>query len=155
VSKYFFGILLAIGCIINPVQIFSQADDIDCSEEIIISFFPQPFVEKTFDKFDVSDKNREEIYNELAKQDEKVIETVEAKGAKMDPNPLHDPRYRQEAVKLFRQTLLDLFSQVLTRNGITDPEQIQAMLDDIQQQKLERFRHCIERYRDQESPDQE
>ena len=67
----------------------------------------------------------------------------------MNPNPLKDPAQRQAAVKLFKETLFEIFSEVLTQHGVKDPKQIQAMLDDVQQQKAKRFAQCMEQQKNQ------
>jgi hypothetical protein len=41
--------------------------------------------------------------------------------------------------------LLQVFSEALQANGITDTKQVQAMLDDIQQQKARNFAQCMEK----------
>jgi hypothetical protein len=70
---------------------------------------------------------------------------VEEKASKMDPNPLKDPSQRQAAVKLFRDTLFEVFSGVLNEHGVTDEQKVRAMLDDIQHQKAVRFAQCMEK----------
>ena len=63
----------------------------------------------------------------------------------MNPNPLKDAQQRQAAVKLFRETLIDLFSSTMKANGISNDQQIQEMLNDIQQQKAKRFAMCMQK----------
>ena len=70
---------------------------------------------------------------------------MEDKAAKMNPNPLKDSQQRQVAVKLFRDTLLEVFSNALTENGFKDKSQFQPMLDDIQQQKAKKFAICMDK----------
>lgn len=117
----------------------------ECSKELLLAYFPEPFVKETLKKFNVPEDKWDAIKSALANKDKEVIKIVEEKAAQMDPNPLKDPQARQAAVKLFRETLLQVFSDVLKANGITDEKQIQAMLDDVQQQKAQRFAKCMQK----------
>lgn len=119
--------------------------DQECSRELLISYFPKAFVTETLKKYNVPEDKWNAITEDLAQKDKQVIKTVEEKASKMDPNPLKDPQQRQAAVKLFRETLTDLFSSTLKANGVTDEKQILDMLNDIQQQKAKRFAMCMQK----------
>lgn len=119
--------------------------DDECSRELLISYFPKVFVTETLKKYHVSQDKWDAIANDLAVKDKQVIKNVEDKASKMNPNPLKDPQQRQTAVKLFRETLIDLFSSTMKANGVTDEKQIQEMLNDIQQQKAKRFAMCMQK----------
>lgn len=116
----------------------------DCSQEILLSYFPSIFVKETLKKFKVPENQWDAINKELNARDKEIIKIVESKAAKINPNPLKDPQQRQAAVKLFRETLMDNFASVLKAHGVSDDKQIQAMLDDIQQQKAKRFASCMQ-----------
>lgn len=117
----------------------------ECSKELLLAYFPEPFVVETLKKFNVPEDKWGTISKDLVSKDKEVVRIVEEKAATMDPNPLRDPQARQAAVKLFRDTLLGLFSDVLKANGVTDEKQIQDMLDDVQQQKAQRFAKCMQK----------
>lgn len=117
----------------------------ECSKELLLAYFPEPFVKDTLKKFNVPEEQWDAIRKELAGKDKEVIKIVEQKASQMDPNPLKDPQARQTAVKLFRETLLQIFSDVMKAHGIADEKQIQEMLDNIQQQKAERFAKCMQK----------
>lgn len=121
-----------------------QAVD-ECSKELLLAYFPEPFIRETLKKFNVPEDKWNKIASELISKDKEVVSVVEEKAAAMTPNPLRDPQARQEAVKLFRDTLLSLFTDVMKANGVDDEKQIQAMLDDLQKQKAERFTKCMQR----------
>ena len=127
--------------------------DSDCSKELLLAYFPEIFVRETFVKFNVPKDKWDALIKGLNEKDKEVIKVVEDKASKMNPNPLKDPEQRQAAVKLFRETLLEIFSSVLKANGITDDAQISSMLDDIQQQKAKRFAMCIKRDNDANKSD--
>lgn len=119
----------------------------ECSKELLIAYFPQTFLNETLQKFNVPQDQWAKINEELAAKDKEVIGIVEDKASKINPNPLKDPQQRRTAVKIFRETLLELFTSVMNQHNITDASQIQSMLDDIQQQKARRFAQCMEKQR--------
>lgn len=128
-----------------PANPSADVKDSECSKELLLAYFPEIFVRETFTKFNVPKDKWDSIVKGLNDKDKDVIRVVEDRASKMTPNPLKDPEQRQAAVKLFRETLLEIFSGVLKDNGISDDAQISAMLDDIQQQKAKRFALCIKK----------
>ena len=138
----------AIATVFSAQALFSAAADTsvnECSKELLLAFFPESFVNETLKKFDVPEKDWSGINQDLKNKDGDVIKIVEDKAGKMDPNPLKDPQQRQGAVKIFRETLFEIFSGVMKSHGISDEKKIQSMLDDIQQQKAKRFMMCMEK----------
>lgn len=117
----------------------------ECAKEMLLSYFPAPIVKETLKKFNIPQEKWEGILSSLSSKDKEVVKIVEQKAAGMNPNPLKDPQQRQAAVKLFRETLLDVFAKALQDNGITDSTKFQPMLDDIQQQKAKKFAMCMEK----------
>lgn len=149
-TKQFMAVLLTFGAFAGPIsaeeeikQSPKQQDD-ECSQEILLSYYPAVFVKETLKKFNVPEDKWEAINKELGTRDKEIIKIVESKAAKVNPNPLKDPQQRQAAVKLFRETLVDNFGAVMKAHGVTDDKQIQEMLDDVQQQKARRFAHCMQ-----------
>ena len=148
------SLVLGLSVTVLPAALFAQKSapteiDKECSKEILLAFFPEVFVNETLAQFNVPQDKWNSIKQALAQKDKEVVKTVENKASQMNPNPLKDPQYRQEAVKLFRDTLLEIFSTVLKANGITDDTQIKNMLDNIQQQKAKRFSMCLEKHKDE------
>jgi hypothetical protein len=115
----------------------------ECSKELLLAYFPESFLNKTLKEFKVPESEWAAINQELAAKDRDVVSQVEEKASKLNPNPLKDPQQRITAIKIFRETLYDVFSSVMKAHGISDSTQIQAMLDDIQQQKAKRFAQCL------------
>lgn len=145
-TKVFLGFgICALPISVNADQstVAAPANANDCSRDLLMAYFPKPFVNKTLEHFNVPKDQWDAINKELAEKDKEIVKNVEEKASKMTPNPLTDPQQRQAAVKLFRETLLDSFSTVMKAHGVKDEKQIQAMLDDIQQQKAKRFAQCM------------
>jgi len=116
----------------------------DCSKELLISYFPEPFVNDVLSEYEISKDLWPQINQALQDQDRTIISTVEAKASKMNPNPLKDPSQRNAAVSIFKETLYETFAAVMNKYGIDDKSQISAMLDEIQYKKAKRFRECME-----------
>jgi hypothetical protein len=137
--------LMAFGVSLQPLPVAAAVQTDECSKELLLSYFPEQFVNETLSKFKVPQDQWAGINKELTAKDKEVVKLVEEKAAKLSPNPLKDPQQRQAAVKIFRETLLQIFGDVLKAHNIKDEKQIQAMLDDIQQQKARRFAQCMEK----------
>jgi hypothetical protein len=81
----------------------------------------------------------------LAIKDKEIVKSVEKKASAMTPNPLKDTQQRHVAVKLFKDTLFEAFSDALKENGVQDESQFMSMLDEIQQQKAKKFALCMKK----------
>lgn len=117
----------------------------NCSKETLMSFFPPSIVKSTLESHDVPKDQWEAILKDLAVKDKQLIQEVEAKAAKLTPNPLKEmtsPGQRSAAVKLFRETMLESFTLVMNAHGIDDPEEIAEMLDDVQDERAKVFDRC-------------
>lgn len=144
-KRNLFLISAATMALCAPAVSSAQSKSDECTQEVLMSYFPDKFVSQTLDKFQVPQAQRAAIQKELAEKDKQVIPMVEEKAGKMTPNPLRDPQLRQEAVKIFRETLFELFASTMQAHGINDKTQIQSMLDDVQQQKAKQFAACMDR----------
>lgn len=138
---------LTAPCMVSAAAAPAGVDE--CARELLLSYFPEPIVIDTLKRFSVPQEKWSGITATLSNKDKEVVKIVEQKAASMSPNPLKDPQQRQAAVKLFRETLLQVFSDALKENGITDESNFQAMLDDIQQQKAKKFAMCMEKQKNQ------
>lgn len=141
------GAVLAMGAFNMPTQVVAANPVEECSKELLLSYFPEALVKETLKKFNVPEAKWDAIVKDLNAKDKDIVKIVEDKASKQNPNPLKDPQQRQAAVKIFRETLLETFSGVMKKNGVTDDSQIQQMLDDVQQQKAKRFAQCMEQQR--------
>ncbi len=117
----------------------------ECTKELLLSNFPEPIVQDTLKRFNIPQDKWAGITIALSDKDKEIVKIVEKKAAAMTPNPLKDPQQRQAAVKLFRDTLMAVFSDAMKDNGVTDTSKFQAMIDDIQQQKAKKFAMCMEK----------
>ena len=148
-KKGLIAFVVATSALLSPCGAFADAPSTadDCARELLLSYFPAPIVNETLKRFNIPQDKWDQISKSLASKDKDVVKTVEQKASTMNPNPLKDPQQRQAAVKLFRDTLLQVFSDAMKENGVTDADKYQAMLDDIQQQKAKMFAMCMERHK--------
>ncbi len=125
----------------------AQAQPDECTKELLLAYFPANYVTATLKKFNVPEDKWSAVIADLAAQDKDVLKRVNEKASKLSPNPFNDrdPAQRQIVVKLFRETLLQILGDALKKQGITDENQIKAMSNDIQQQKAENFKQCMEK----------
>lgn len=129
----------------DQTQQRQMSQEEQCAREILMHHYPEKFVVVTLKKFQVPEDQQQAIVKELAEKDKNIVKMVENKAASMNPNPLKDPQLRQQAVRMFRETLKEQFASVLNAHGVTDDAKIQQMLDDIQLQKAKQFTECMEK----------
>lgn|GEM_PF-5237833 len=118
----------------------------ECSKELA-TYFPVALMNETLKKFNIPESKWGSITKELVEKDKNIVVEVELRADKMKENPLKKPELRLQAVKLFKEALQDAFANTLRKNGIDDDTQIQAMLQDLQQQKAKRFAACLEKHK--------
>lgn len=150
-KKSIWTVFAAVGMVSAPVLAAADAPEVkdECAKELLLSYFPEPIVRDTLKNFNVPQDKWDGIVKSLSSKDKEVVKIVEQKASTMNPNPLKDIQQRQAAVKLFRDTLLEVFSDALKENGVQDTSQFSAMLDQIQQQKAKKFAMCMEKHKAQ------
>ncbi|MFQ5728738.1 MAG: hypothetical protein ACE5GN_00035 [Waddliaceae bacterium] len=151
-KRQFFTIFIAASSMLTLAYASPASSAEECSQEMLMSYYPEQFVAQTLERFQVPQEKRSAILQALAEKDQEVVPIVEEKAGKMNPNPLKDPKRRQEAVMIFRETLYELFAGVMQANGINEREEIEKMLDDIQQQKAKQFAACMEQFQPENQP---
>ena len=114
-----------------------------CSTELITSFFPDIFVGKTLEKFNIPKDQWESIMDELDKRNKSIRPTLAERGYKINPNLFTDPQQQDAARKLLKDIVVNSFTDVMKIHGINDPKQVKQMLDDIQMQKAEKWAQCM------------
>lgn len=140
IKKLLTGVALSL--IVSTSLSAAMVDE--CSKELLLAYFPEPFLVQVLKDNDVPESEWAAINQALMSKDRQVVSMVEEKAAAMDPNPLTDAKYRPQAVQLFRETLFEIFAEVMRNHGVTEDAEIQSMLDQIQYLKAERFPKCME-----------
>jgi len=132
--------------LINRIDIDLNKNPSLCAKETLMVFFPQLIVKAVLMQYGVNEEKAEKIAKELAQKDQIVVQQVEIKASKMDPNPLNNVNQRDVGVKIFGETLYEVFASVLKENQAgMDDQQIQVILDDIREIKGKLFVECIKR----------
>lgn len=146
ILKALFMLVLSSTAMQMPV-LFGEPSIDECSSVTLREFFPEIYVHATLNKFAVPKEKWAAITEALHAKEKKIIPSIEAKAEKMTPNPLKDRAQQKEAVKLFKETILEEAKGAFNESGIHDEKQIQAMLDDIQSQKTKQFQECIRKHK--------
>jgi predicted nucleic acid-binding Zn-ribbon protein len=125
-----------------------------CTKEELMTFFPQQIVESVLIKAGVAKEQAAQIALELSQKDKELAKTVEEKASKMEQNPFKDLSQRALAVKLYQDTLYEIFSKSLKDHGatITNTEQIQNILEEIKTAKSKLFVECIRKQQPSPAP---
>ena len=114
-----------------------------CTKEELMAFFPQQVVESVLIKAKLPAAQAAEIAQELSQKDRELAKIVEDKAAKLDPNPFKDLSQRELAIKIYRETLYEVFAKVLKAHGVKSDDQIQSLLEEMQAAKSKLFIECI------------
>ncbi|WP_154017832.1 hypothetical protein [Candidatus Protochlamydia phocaeensis] len=120
-----------------------SSDSLSCSKTELMTYFPKPLVKNILIKADLSQNQADSISEELAHKSQELEKIVSEKAAKLDPNPFKDLSQRDIAIKIYRETLYEVFAKVLKAHGITDDDRIQTLLDQVQIAKSKMFIDCI------------
>lgn len=128
-----------------PEQVQQQVEASQCTKEELMTFFPKAVVKSVLIQHKVPEAEAQIIAQELSQKDQEVVKTVEMKASKLDPNPFKDLSNRDMAVKVFRESLFEVFSKVMKAHNITDESQIKALLEDLQATKGKLFVECIKK----------
>ena len=131
---------------VNNKKVDLQIDSALCTKDVLMTFFPGPIVKAVLVRYGVEPGKAEKIAEELSGKDREVVSDVEKKSAEYDPNPLNDLNQRDLAVKIFRETLYEVFAKVLKTNQVAgDDNEIQTILDDMKEIKGKLFVECIKK----------
>lgn len=129
------------------------SNSMKCTKEELMRFFPEQLVESILIKFDLPKEQASAIANELSQKDRELAKIVESKSAQVEPNPFKNLSHRDVAIKIYRETLYEVFAKVLKSHGVTDEDKIQTMLDELQEARSKLFIECIRRQQPKLSED--
>ena len=118
-------------------------NSVHCTKEELMRFFPEQIVESILIKGEIPSDQAKKIAYELSRKDQELAKLVETRSAKLDTHSLKTATQRDVAIKIYRETLFEVFAKVLKENGITDDDRIQALLDDLQEERSKLFIECI------------
>jgi len=114
-----------------------------CTKEELMSYFPPHIVKRVLVQHKIPQEEAVQISTELANRSNDLERIVEQKASKLASNPFKDLAKRDVALKIYKETLLEIFNETLKAHGITSGAETQAMLDDIQVAKSKLFIDCI------------
>lgn len=135
---------LAVGLFIAASLTAAINPEKDCSDDILMLFFPKIFVEEVLKDHQIDKQKIEAIAKELSTIDPAVIKLIEERAKTMKPNPLEDMEAREARDELFSNALLKVFGDVLSRYDIKDRDVQIKMIEEIQNKRLSRWKECID-----------
>lgn len=143
-SKYLF-ILLASFSIIGAPSLQAYDDSPSCFKEISSDFFSYDILVQALSLTLVPQSQWQLIYSALKIAVKQVPETVKNRANQMNPNPLENPFQPNAADELLTEALLEVFTNVMIANNITNPNNIRNMFSYIREQQDFRIQRCLEK----------
>lgn len=119
------------------------SNSMKCTKEELMRFFPEQIVESILTKANLPKEKVEAIVQELSQKDHELAKIVEEKSAKVEDESTDALSQRDLAIKVYRETLYQVFAGVLEAHGVTDRDQIQTLLDELQEARSKLFMECI------------
>ena len=119
------------------------SNSMKCTKEELMRFFPEQLVQSILSKAHLPKEQAEAIAQDLSKKDQELAKLVEEKSSQIEPNPFKNLSQRDLAIKIYRETLYEVFAKVLKSHGVTNEDQIQTLLDELQEARSKLFIECI------------
>lgn len=110
-----------------------------CTDYLRLTYFPHAVVEDVLRRYSIPHEERYAIYRDLVAREPDIIAIVEERAARVNKE-----LKLSAAVAIYRQTLYQVFAEVLKINGISRREQADAILDEIQFKKGRLYKLCME-----------
>lgn len=114
-----------------------------CTREELMLFFPEGVVKNVLVQANFSEEESEGIAKELGVKDRGIAKLVDQKAAQYQPNPFKELSQRDQAIKIYQETVFEVFANVLKEHGIKDENQIRSLLEEIRLIKSKIFIDCI------------
>lgn len=130
--------VLAFSC-----PVIAIADAPPCYKDLEVNFFNPTLVNEALSLHSISQSNWTLINTELQNNLKRVPELVKERAKKMNPNPFGNPFQPQEASKLLREVLLEVFSETLAGFQITNQGKVQEMFRYIRERQSQRLLSCF------------
>jgi len=119
------------------------SNSMKCTKEELMRSFPEQLVESILIKANIPKDKSDAISKELAVKDKDLARIIEEKTTKLEPNPIQNLSQRDQAIRIYRETLYEVFASVLKAHGINDDDQIQKLLDELGEARSKLFIECI------------
>lgn len=114
-----------------------------CTKEELMRSFPEQLVFSILDNAKITKEQATEIAKELSKKDKELARLIEEKTEKLGANKIQNLSQRDQAIRIYRETLYEVFAKVLKAHGITDDDQIQNLLEELGEARSKLFIECI------------
>ncbi|MFI0435193.1 MAG: hypothetical protein ACH350_05635 [Parachlamydiaceae bacterium] len=135
--------ILCCTCLQAETTEVTLSNSMKCTKEELMRFFPEQVVHSVLVKAKLPKEQADAIAQDLSQKDQELAKLVEDKSAKVSPNPFKNLSQRDLAIKIYRETLYEVFAKVLKAHGVKNEDQIQTLLDDLQEARSKLFIECI------------
>ncbi|HEV8052578.1 MAG TPA: hypothetical protein VGP47_08785 [Parachlamydiaceae bacterium] len=135
--------ILMASALFLSCPVIASAETPPCYKQLEVNFFNSTFVNEALSLHSVSQSNWALINTELQNNLKQVPEMVKERAKKMDPNPFGTPFQPQEASKLLRRVLLEVFSATLANFQITNQGKVEEMFRYIRERQSQRLLSCF------------
>lgn len=142
IGYYLVAFLLAsgfLGCFAEEKKLTYE----NCTKEELMMAFPFYIVKEAMLSAGYSQDLSTQIAQELALKDKNISKIVDERAEQLHPNPFKDLSLRDQALKIYQETLYDVFSGVLKANGINNEAEIQSLLEKIRLTKSKLLIDCL------------
>src|SRR5580658_6790773 len=91
----------------------APSQPVKCTKEELMIFFPKPVVQSVLKQAKLSNEQVDDISNELSGKNQELVKIVEEKAAKSESDPFKGLSQRDLAIKIYSETLYEVFAKVL------------------------------------------
>ncbi len=122
------------------------SNSMKCTKEELMRFFPEQVVKDVLIKANLPQNQAEAIAHTLSLKDSELTKLVKEKSAQLSISN-HESQFTQRdlVTKIYRETLFEAFSNALKENGVTDPDQIQILLESLKEARSKLFMECMKK----------
>lgn len=114
-----------------------------CTQEELMQFFPTKIVESILIQSNIPKEKAELIATTLSQKEKELSKIMESRSDKSIQSSFDIASQRENAAKIYHESLYEVFSKVMKENGITDSNQIKHLLDELQETRSQLFLECI------------
>jgi len=125
----------------NPLRPDESKPASACRREFGYAFYPKAILKEVLPRYQLKEDAINQIATKLANSENQIHDFVYQRAQEIDPNPLKNID-RKDDDKLYRNVVLEIFTEVLSTYGFNDPIQIETIFDDIQVIRTKKFAEC-------------
>ena len=115
-----------------------------CDKDDLLKYFPAEIVKEVLkNKTKLKEEQVVKIVAQLSNVDDEIDQIVQAKASKMQPNPFKRAGFRNVGLKIYQETVLEVFVKVLSAQESINEAEARELLEEIRLAKGKIFINCI------------